>query len=292
MKTIFSTILIVLSAQFTFAQTNVYQPYPADNSSWTIHTQYFNGTSLIQDWVTEDWGGQITINGQTYTEVTGDNLIVGVRQDIPNEKIFYVDTLGGEHDASFDQSIQQGDTVLLTEAFRSLNMSPEGGTWAGVDTVVVQAVDSILVGPSYRKRFSLDGVPFDNQYIYDCSYICGVGCSGYVTFEAGFTLDCFYVNGDLYFGDPFNPYCTASTEELPAHNISIYPNPSEDRFFINYDSSFDLKEVHLLDVTGKRQVQFDSKNAQNGYDISNLPCGMYLVELVFDQGSFRTSLIK
>ncbi|MDG1332887.1 MAG: T9SS type A sorting domain-containing protein [Crocinitomicaceae bacterium] len=295
MKTMLFTLCLIASNYSIQAQTTIYQPYPLQNATWTIHTQYFDGSGLVQDWVTEDWGEDILINGQTYTEVIGDANIQGVRQDIPNEKIFYIDNQGVEHDASFDQSVVLGDTVLLTEAFRALNMSPAGvvgASWPGIDTVVVLAVDSILVGPSYRKRFSLDGVPFDNQYLYDISYICGVGCAGYVTFEAGFTLDCFYIEGALLLGSEFNPYCTTSIEELPKQSIAVYPNPTLGLFFIEYDHPSELNEINLLDLWGRRIAQFDVQATEKGFDISTLPSGTYIVEMLFSNEKVRTTLLK
>jgi hypothetical protein len=74
--------------------------------------------------------------------------------------------------------------------------------------------------------------------------------------------------------------------------ISIYPNPSEDRFFIEYDQSTALHEIHLLDITGKRITTFDKERAATGCDISTLPNGVYIVECVFEQGTIRSTLVK
>ena len=294
MKLFLSTFLFIVSVPVLQAQTNVYQPYPVIDGSWTTHTQYSNGSGVTQEWVTEEWGGDININGIIYTLVIGDPVIVGVRQDVSNEKVYYIDNQTIEHDASFDQSAQLGDTLLLTEAFRTLAMNPwtSWSMWTGVDTLVVAQVDSLLIGPTYRKKVYLSGIPFNNQYLYDCSYICGVGCDGYTTLDAGFTLECFFSEGVQYFGNPLNPNCTAAVNELNAPSVAIFPNPSEDRFFIEYDQSATLHEIQLADITGNTLTTFNNEHAANGFDISNLPSGVYIVTFVFEQGTVRSTIVK
>lgn len=294
MRLFLALFLFIVSVPFAQAQTNVYQPYPLIDASWTTHTQYYNGSGITQEWVTEEWGGDINVNGITYTQVIGDPVIIGVRQDISNEKVYYIDNQNIEHEASFDQSAQLGDTLLLTEAFRTLAMNPwtSWSMWTGVDTVVVQQVDSLLIGPTYRKKFYLSGISFNNQYLYDCSYICGVGCDGYTTLEAGFTLECFYSEGAQYFGNPLNLNCTAAVDEWIAPPVAIFPNPAEDRFFIEYDQSATLHEIQLVDITGKLLTTFNKEHTAFGYDISNLPSGVYIVTFVFEQGTVRSTIVK
>lgn len=293
MKTALTTFALFLSIHFIQAQTNVYQPYPQDNASWTMYTQLYNGTSYIQDWVTKNWSGEVVINGQTYTEVFDDPNIVGVRQDIPNEKIFYVDDQGVEHDASFDQSVQIGDTLLLTQAFLNLNMFPAGGSASvGIDTAYVDGVDSVLIGQTYRKRISMIG-DVNTVGFYSADYICGVHFSSATTsISSTIDLECFYIDGQQSFGDPFNPYCTAGIEELPEVITRIYPNPSDGVFFIDYDEQATLLEIHLLDQTGKRIASFDKNKTEAGFDISRFPNGIYMVEVIFERGRSRTTLIK
>ena len=256
-----------------------------------MHTQYYDGSGLIENWETKTWSGDTTINGQTYTRVFNDPNMVGVRQDIPNEKIYYVDDLGVEHDASFDQSAQPGDTILVSSAFKNLNMFSEAVGGAVDDTAVVQSIDSMLIGSSYHKTLFFNIIT--NGMFFQGTYICGVSCTGATTsISSAFDIACYYVEGQQYIGSSFNPYCTAGVEELTEKNVRIYPNPSDGVFFIDYDKTASLLEVHLLDLTGKRINDFNKNNAEIGYEISKLPSGTYLVELVFESGISRSTLIK
>lgn len=138
-----------------------------------------------------------------------------------------------EYDASFDQDVQVGDTVLITEPFLILNMFPEApNNGSGVGgNAVVQMIDSVLVGPTYRKRIRMEGDINTTGFIY-ADYICGVHFSSTTTsFSNASSLDCFYVEGGQYYGDPFNPHCTAGIEELLEVSMQIYPNPSNEVFF-------------------------------------------------------------
>ncbi|MFK7785568.1 MAG: T9SS type A sorting domain-containing protein, partial [Crocinitomicaceae bacterium] len=107
-----------------------------------------------------------------------------------------------------------------------------------------------------------------------------------------FNIACFYVDGSQLIGNPLNPNCTASTEELSDQKISIYPNPTDGLFYIDFDQLAELQEIYLLDVSGKRIAQLDVKNLENGYDISSLPKGMYIVEIVLKQGTIHSKLLR
>lgn len=286
MKPTLTILSLFLSIHLVQAQTNVYQPYPLGDASWTVHRQISSASS----WETKTWSGDTIINGETYIRVFDDPNMIGVRQDIPNEKVYYVDDQGIESDASFDQGAQIGDTVLMSLAFKKLNMFSEG-VGIGDDLAVIQSIDSTLIGPLYHKTFSFTVIT--GGIFFDGKYICGVSCTEAITsISSAFDLVCYYVEGQQFLGDPFNPECTANVGELPKGYISIYPNPSDGFFFIEYDKSASLLGIHLLDLTGKRIGDFNKNNAETGFDISNLSSGTYLVELVFENGSARSTLIR
>ncbi|NVK65908.1 MAG: T9SS type A sorting domain-containing protein [Flavobacteriales bacterium] len=289
MKSTITTILAVMCVALTFAQTNVYQPYPSNNASWTVHTVDGNtAPPVIEDWETITWTSDTTINGQTYTRVFGSSYMIGVRQDLPNEKTYYIDDQNVEFDASFDQSAMPGDTIVVSPAFVTLN-SYSSTNLSDSDTTTVTSVDSVLINSTYHKTIVFTTT---NSELVNAVYICGVGFESATTsISNAFDLACYYVDGYQYWGSSTNPYCTASTLELEEQNIKLYPNPSEDHFYIDFDFSAELKEIHVLDLSGKRIKQFEVNLDESGYDVSNLPRGMYIIELMFDQGAHRTTLL-
>lgn len=289
MKTLLSTILVALFAQFSFAQTNVYQPYALDNASWTIYTQLYNGQSYVQDWYTIAWSGDTIIGGQTYTRVFDSPGMIGVRQDIPNEKVYFIDDQGLEHDASFDQSVQVGDTVQITPEFKVLNMF--SGLGPNTEQAVITGEGVIQLGSTVHKKLSFESVTSGAPY--EMVYICGVGCTYATTsISSTFDIECYYVDGYQLIGSSFNPYCTADVEDLTMEEVAVYPNPSNGLFYIDYPESAELQEIRLIDLSGKELKTFDPAKVESGFDILDYPQGMYIVELVFDQGFARTTLIK
>ena len=288
MKTTLTILTLLLSIHFTQAQTNVYQPYPLDNASWTIHTQLYDGQTYIQDWYSINWSGDTIVNGENYTRVFDNPSMIGVRQDIPNEKIFYINDQGVEFDASFDQSAMPGDTVLMTEAFEILSTF-DPGFGIGDYTAIVESVDSILLGSTYHKTmyFSQAGA------LFSPTYICGVGfLSAMTSISSEFNIACYYVDGYQLIGSAFDPNCTAGIEELSEQGIRIYPNPTEDLFFIDVHGLMNIQEIHLLDLAGIRIISFDKNEAESGFDISKFPNGIYFVEVVFENRRTLSRLIK
>ncbi len=100
------------------------------------------------------------------------------------------------------------------------------------------------------------------------------------------------VQAQQYLGNPFNPQCTANLDVLFEGKITIFPNPIDEVFFIDFDESEKLLQILLLDIIGKRVEGFDKNNVATGFDVSNFPSGMYMVELVFENGIFRSALMK
>jgi Concanavalin A-like lectin/glucanases superfamily/Secretion system C-terminal sorting domain/F5/8 type C domain len=71
--------------------------------------------------------------------------------------------------------------------------------------------------------------------------------------------------------------------------ISIYPNPATD--FININTTEQIKNVFIANVTGQTVAVF-APNTQNKYNISNLPSGIYFVNMQTNNQIIRQKIIK
>jgi hypothetical protein len=76
--------------------------------------------------------------------------------------------------------------------------------------------------------------------------------------------------------------------------ISIYPNPVNDFIGINLNSTATLKEIKILDLTGRT---IDTKSVQKGENnirisVSDYPSGVYLISITTDQGTKVRKFIK
>jgi hypothetical protein len=76
--------------------------------------------------------------------------------------------------------------------------------------------------------------------------------------------------------------------------ISFYPNPVNDFIGINQNSTATLKEIKILDLTGRT---IDTKSVQKGENnirisVSDYPSGVYLISFTTDQGTKVRKFIK
>ncbi|MHC1777728.1 MAG: T9SS type A sorting domain-containing protein [Lentimicrobium sp.] len=87
-----------------------------------------------------------------------------------------------------------------------------------------------------------------------------------------------------------NAACTFSVEPVGLDNeIFIYPNPACKTVTISGSIAKAIREILIYNQTGQRILQ--SKSINNPLDISKLRPGMYIVELVTDQGKVREKLV-
>ncbi len=60
--------------------------------------------------------------------------------------------------------------------------------------------------------------------------------------------------------------------------ISVYPNPATNYISINKDEN--VKEINVFNLVGRKLKTFEGVEKDEQYDVSDLPNGMYLVQIV------------
>lgn len=60
--------------------------------------------------------------------------------------------------------------------------------------------------------------------------------------------------------------------------ISIYPNPAT--HYISIDNDVNVQEITIYSLTGRKVLSFKDVEAEERYDVTELPSGMYLVRIV------------
>ncbi len=86
----------------------------------------------------------------------------------------------------------------------------------------------------------------------------------------------------------FDPLSVKNTNRDKV-NISIYPNPVQDRFYIGTDINAHYT-VTVYDLSGKRLLERSKEEALQGISIANLSAGTYVVHIAFSDS--RTSVYK
>jgi hypothetical protein len=148
-------------------------------------------------------------------------------------------------------------------------------------TDIVQAIDSVLVGATYRKRWIINPC-------YNISFIEGIG-STYGLFQrspaclldqASYSLTCFAQDGQPVYPDT-NTNCQLimDTENFHPENYSaiISPNPFSEKLIFTINNN-ELSEITLYDIASKKvlQAKFTSSVSMTTNQIEK---GLYLYEV-------------
>ncbi len=80
-----------------------------------------------------------------------------------------------------------------------------------------------------------------------------------------------------------------SDKPLNEVDVVIFPNPAKDILTISCENTAIIEEVVIYNQTG--QKVFVGELVNNTIDVSNLPNGMYIVELVAKEWQIRKKLI-
>ena len=67
-------------------------------------------------------------------------------------------------------------------------------------------------------------------------------------------------------------------------SVSLYPIPARERFFIEVPGGVKLGRVDVMSTLGKRVRSYQRPAGEQGYDIENLPDGMYMISIFDDRG--------
>jgi hypothetical protein len=253
---LFITILVFLFKTGQ-GQTNVYHPFPADSANWAYRFSLSTGESIE----TAKWLGDTIINLKTYTKVFDPNGrvgigfgAIGIRQDIPNEKIYCVNSSGVETDFSVSQHLLVGDT------FPSF-------VFGGSLTVI--SVDSTLIVNKYHKVYTLQT---------GNTYIVGVGISHDSGFEFVSDLLCFNVGTPPIGYSLTPPFCTYVTSiKQIKNNITsqISPNPSSG--IISIAGNINIDELKVTDMLG--QIVYEAKPNTTNTTLTLTDAGVYFITL-------------
>lgn len=90
----------------------------------------------------------------------------------------------------------------------------------------------------------------------------------------------------MLFGERLN--YRFSTEKVKPLKLQVYPNPATQFVRLNLNNTQSLKEVHIMDASGKRVL----KTTQTQIWVGDLPRGTYYVNAYFETGEKRSASIQ
>jgi endoglucanase len=84
---------------------------------------------------------------------------------------------------------------------------------------------------------------------------------------------------------------TASNNDQKIGNVTMYPNPTTDQWFLNATDGV-IQSVILFDITGKQLSNAIVEGNSHKIDASNLSSGVYVARVTTDRGQQTLKLIK
>jgi Secretion system C-terminal sorting domain len=69
--------------------------------------------------------------------------------------------------------------------------------------------------------------------------------------------------------------------------ISIYPNPATNFISINKDEN--VRDIAIFNLVGRKLKTFQNVEKDEHYDVSDLPVGMYLIQVIDDKKKIVTT---
>lgn len=81
-------------------------------------------------------------------------------------------------------------------------------------------------------------------------------------------------------------------ESPGAPSWSIFPNPAEVKVNVTIQNGISVRKIEITDMTGRVVQSISTSKSSNLLDISDLPSGVYFVQLISDQNTFTKKLIK
>ena len=281
-KLIYYTSLVValLFGLSLCAQTNVYHPMPTEKAVW--RTDFYSaygsdcccegsGPCFEKDDFQIYTNGDTVIGGETYTklyrvgqqvkyknsptncppgcnqlyEYYNDGLVGLFRNDSANKKVYFRYPNDFEEQLFYDFDLVIGDTLPET-----INGFPESNFVVGIDSVQVKG--------AYHKRFQIASYNSGNTpYVY---LIEGVGSdfgllsliTEYPEHDYGFMLQCLRVNDSVVFQNTGECKLITGVESVSVdQKISIYPNPTSNKFQLEVPKGILPAVVRITDALGK-----------------------------------------
>lgn len=292
---------ILLPLCFIYSCVSAQNHYFNNNPIWQFHSQCAINYPCIEDRsYTYYVNGDTVINNLTYiklfTRGNGFYYLLGpspfpctgsfVFNDTINpaallrdslQKI-YIYTANNGEELLYDFSLNAGDTIPATMVTYH---------------AVVTSMDSIQIGPFYRKRLHFMDLNNQPQVLLE-----GIGHPNgflemvYPILECGRDLICYGFQDSSYY--PFTGMNCSITEGINKYskskNFVVFPNPSNDVLYINNPS--DIKEFSIFNAMGKQisvPYEFDELLKVN---VSDLSKGSYCIKILTTYGYATKKFIK
>lgn len=248
---------------------------PAPTASFTVASQNYCVGEIIQidnnslNYVSCAWDfpGSLNVSGPNYS---------------PN--VVYAEP--GTYDAQLIcYGMWQNDTIII-EDFVNILQAPEASFTASSSTAflpdaIVGFINTSIYADWFEWNFGNGQYSSDNNpfvlYTVEGDYYVSLTAHNLGCPESVFQLD-----------NPISVYGISAVESFHHNQIDVFPNPAKD--FISINSSCDIYSFKIFNNLG--QIVFSTEKSNlNKIDISDLPEGIYMLQLVSDGKIFAEKIV-
>jgi hypothetical protein len=289
MKKKLMIVFMLLTTVFAKAQTSVYHPFPESNAIWNINctawpcynsnspNEYFSyiilGDTVINTITYHKWYIPSVVYADNCDSINVAGYVGAFRNDIPNKKVYYINSGSNTEEVLYDFTITVGDTIKSCGINQPYTMK-------------IFAEDSVRVGENYRKMWHASSISGGSVEIIE-----GIGGTmGPIQYCPVIdppvnNLICFSQNGNInYPGD--SPCIIISTinrndAELAA---TLSPNPFHFSTQLTLSKTFSNAELKIFNTNGDqvRQQRISSQTTTIYRD--RLSDGVYLFQVKNNNG--------
>jgi len=167
-----------------------------------------------------------------------------------------------------------------TELFLSNDLN---AVWDGLDTAGMLVPEGIYKLTT-NYLFENDGVELGCRTIY----LIRENCFSFIEDSLDFPID--FNEDSLQFNTNSTPLpdCINSTTPTNQITLRMFPNPVSEKIFI--ESEVWINEIYIFKQTGK-MVHQQSNLKNQAIDVSDLPAGIYIIQLKNQQASFSKMIV-
>lgn len=280
------------------SRAQAYTPFPAGNAVWTVT---FNSSDCIL------WFPEMAVQTYRYALV-GDTLIAGaaylkcsvveacgtcceaapvfgyigaVRDDTVARKVFIVPPDSFSEVVLYDFSVEVGDTI--EQAFPIGACSPQ----------VVQWIDSVEVGGSFRRRYHLQGPCWPNEVVEGVGSLTGPLEWAFSVVDVGGMLACLEVDGEqVYEASPGQCALNVSVPSRPVVHQRELKAVADGSGSLNleFNDGSPLKgPLQILDPMGRSLASMRTgARAAILVPFGHAPTGVYLLRCADQVGQIHT----
>lgn len=115
-----------------------------------------------------------------------------------------------------------------------------------------------------------------------------------------------WAGNQLYFGGTFTrnnvndtlnhigylSYSVTNSPSLPGENVRVYPNPAHAMITVEHSSVHDAQQLEVYNLHGQRIRKQAVSSGITQIPLSDLPAGMYVVNLIAAGGSYKSTFYK